>query len=169
MTPEDKKLWDALKGSVKPLKQRKKVPKVALDVSEKGQKKDVIQSPSLGDQRTIIRETLDKTLVRRLRKGTLTIEGRLDLHGMTQKEALQALKRFIAHAHAHHKKLTLIITGKGAPPSFSHHHESSAHRGVLRQKLPEWVAEGAVPGVQSLSPALPEHGGRGAFYAMLAS
>lgn len=170
MTPEDKKLWEALKATITPLKKGKTVPKTICEISEKPLPvNDRSRASPLGDKKTTIHETLDKTLVRRLRKGTLTIEGRLDLHGMTQKEALEALIRFLAHAHTHHKKLVLIITGKGAPPSFSEPHEYSTHRGVLRQKLPEWLTDGTVSGVMSLSPALPEHGGTGAFYATLAS
>lgn len=171
MTPEDKKLWEAIKGTVKPLKHGKKVPKAASDDLEKaptpGHTPPAVQRASLGGQKTVIYETLDKTLVRRLRKGTLTIEGRLDLHGMRQKEALEALRRFVAHAQAHHKKLVLIITGKGAPQSFSESASDDGRRGVLRQMLPEWVGSGDVQGMRSLSPALPEHGGTGAFYAVL--
>src|SRR5580700_4281165 len=39
---------------------------------------------------------LDRRSAQRLRRGELAIEGRLDLHGMTQDEAHDALHRFVA-------------------------------------------------------------------------
>lgn len=94
----------------------------------------------------------------RLRKGKLSLEGRLDLHGLTQVEAHAALRRFIHAAVDHEKRTVLVITGKG-----------SLSGGVLRRMLPLWIeADGFLSRhVLALSPAQPKDGGAGAFYIRL--
>ena len=42
------------------------------------------------------------------------IDGKIDLHGMTQDQAYDALQRFFQAAIANKKRTILIITGKGA-------------------------------------------------------
>ena len=56
----------------------------------------------------------DRATETRLRRGELPLEGRLDLHGLTQAEAFAALHRFIASAVAQEKRTVLVITGKAS-------------------------------------------------------
>ena len=100
----------------------------------------------------------DKATATKLRKGKLEVEGKLDLHGLTQVEAFGALQRFIQSAVKVEKRTLLIITGKG---------ERGA--GVLKRLLPLWMAEDAFLSrhVLALSPAQPKDGGSGAFYVRL--
>ncbi|UNM06387.1 MAG: Smr/MutS family protein [Holosporaceae bacterium] len=101
----------------------------------------------------------DRALCRKIKKGTLSIEGRLDLHGYTQKEALIALQKFIDRLSQNHKRVGIIITGKGQA---SHADDTTSPRGVLRRQLPLWLADNSLfPHVISLSQALPEHGAQG--------
>jgi DNA-nicking Smr family endonuclease len=46
-------------------------------------------------------------------RGNRAIDGRLDLHGMTQAEAHDALFRFLRAKQARGAKVVLVITGKG--------------------------------------------------------
>lgn len=104
-----------------------------------------------------IETRLDNAIEKRLKKGTLPIEGRIDLHGMTQDEALRALERFVMRCAAADKRTLLVITGKGR-----------AGEGVLKRALPFWLER---PGMKKLvlscSPALQKDGGGGAFYLRL--
>lgn len=95
----------------------------------------------------------------RLRRGKEGIEGRLDLHGMRQVEAHDALIGFVASAHRAGKKTLLVITGKG---SFSNGDS------VLRAKVPLWLNEPPLrEKVVAISPAHPRDGGSGALYIVL--
>lgn len=103
---------------------------------------------------------IDKRTVQRLRKGRLPIDDRLDLHGMTQARAHQALKRFIHSASETGNRCVLIITGKGSRPD--------GGVGVLRSMVPRWLNEGPIRDkVLTFRPAHVQHGGDGALYVML--
>lgn len=108
---------------------------------------------------------LEKKLRRRLVSGREAIDDRIDLHGMTQAQAHQALIGFIHRAVAHDAKIVLVITGKGgaAPPG-----GGGVERGVLRRAAPLWLREPALRAlVVSVEEAARSHGGGGAFYVRL--
>ncbi len=103
------------------------------------------------------------TLARRerqqLARGKAEIGGRIDLHGMTQAEAHDALLRFLHRAQAAGAKFVLVITGKGGP---------GGDRGVLRRQVPLWLA---LPDMRAcvlgFDVAHVGHGGEGALYVRL--
>lgn len=106
---------------------------------------------------------LDRANAERLRRGDMPIEGRLDLHGLTQAQAHDALDGFLGLSHAIGRRCVLVITGKG---SFGE--ESGRGRGILRDLLPRWLNE--APNrtrVLAFTQAQPRHGGGGAFYVLL--
>lgn len=99
----------------------------------------------------------DRSTETKLRKGRLEIEGRIDLHGMTQGEAHAALGRFIRAAVQAERRTLLVITGKGRLGG-----------GVLRRSLPLWLEDSAYGrDVLAITPAAPKDGGDGAFYIRL--
>ena len=112
---------------------------------------------------------LDKRSAERLRRGQMTIDARLDLHGLTQADAHGAVHGFIAASHRAGRRCVLIITGKGGPrddveSGFMPDRDS----GVLRRNLPRWLSEGAVRQmVLRIESARPQHGGEGAYYVLL--
>ncbi|MDP2204792.1 MAG: Smr/MutS family protein [Alphaproteobacteria bacterium] len=94
-----------------------------------------------------------------LRKKKWPIDKTLDLHGMTQAAAHQALLRFVAAAVRQERRTLLVITGKGS---------RLAGGGVLRRLLPLWLEEPPLRAkVLACTPARPEDGGDGAFYVRL--
>lgn len=101
-------------------------------------------------------QKIDRKTKAKIAKGRLGLDGRLDLHGMTQSEAHAALRNFLGYAHQKGSRTVLVITGKGG---------REGNFGVLRQSLPRWLAEPAfrqfVSGVEEAALA---HGGEGAFY-----
>jgi DNA-nicking Smr family endonuclease len=92
-----------------------------------------------------------------VRRGKLDIGGKLDLHGHTQVSAEAALHRFIHAAHARGDRTVIVITGVGR-----------AGQGVLKQRLPEWLAARELrPLVSGFAEAHRSHGGAGAYYVFL--
>ncbi len=56
---------------------------------------------------------VDKRTLRRLHRGQLEIEARIDLHGLTQEEAWRALHAFLDGARKADRRSVLVVTGKG--------------------------------------------------------
>ncbi len=103
---------------------------------------------------------VDKRTAARLRKGRMPIEGRLDLHGMTQNQARRELDQFLARAHDEGRRCVLVITGKGL--------REDGSVGVLRGALPGWLNRPPNRArVIAFSPATPRDGGEGALYVLL--
>jgi DNA-nicking Smr family endonuclease len=101
---------------------------------------------------------VDKRTADRLKRGKLDIEGRLDLHGMTEEEARREVGGFLAEAQGAGKRCVLIITGKGP----------GREGGVLRRALPQWLNQpGNRARLVAFAPAQPRHGGHGAVYLLL--
>jgi len=96
---------------------------------------------------------IDARTQRKLRRGQMRPEARLDLHGCTQAQAFDVLARFLAGAQARGQRTVLVVTGKS---------------GVLRHEVPRWlhVAPNA-PRVLSSHAARPGDGGEGALYVLL--
>lgn len=93
----------------------------------------------------------------RLASGRMALEGRLDLHGMSQDHARAALAAVVLRGHAEGRRAILVITGKGASGD-----------GVLRRRVPEWLAEPPLrPLIAGLTQAHRRHGGAGALYVTL--
>jgi DNA-nicking Smr family endonuclease len=98
----------------------------------------------------------------------LAVEARLDLHGMKQREAHAALRRFLKSAQAKGHRHVLVITGKGADRSASRSFYEEEERGVLRQAVPHWLAlPDLAPLVVEFSSAPRRLGGEGALYVRL--
>jgi DNA-nicking Smr family endonuclease len=109
---------------------------------------------------------MDHKAHRKLTRGRLTPEARIDLHGMTLAEAHPELIRFILRAQDTGLRLVLVITGKGrlgaddGPIPMRH--------GLLRHQVPLWLHQaplGAV--VLQVAQAHLKHGGAGAYYVYL--
>ncbi|HEY2482624.1 MAG TPA: Smr/MutS family protein [Caulobacteraceae bacterium] len=94
---------------------------------------------------------------RRMALGREAIGGRLDLHGLNQDQARADLITFLRAAVTRGARGVLVITGKGALGD-----------GVLRRRVPEWLAEPPLrPLVAGISEAHRRHGGAGALYVAL--
>jgi DNA-nicking Smr family endonuclease len=109
---------------------------------------------------------LDRRLRRELARGRGAIDGALDLHGLTQAEAHQALRGFLRHSQARGARLVIVVTGKGGPMDAPG--PFGAERGVLRRLAPHWLRE---PDLRSIVMGFEEagraHGGSGALYVRL--
>ena len=100
------------------------------------------------------RAGLDGRTQRRLFRGDVPIDRRLDLHGHTAARAEVKLQTFIEDAAHARCRCVLVITGKGA--------------GVLNSHVPGWLKRAPLSGlVLALAQARPADGGSGAFYVLL--
>jgi DNA-nicking Smr family endonuclease len=98
--------------------------------------------------------------LRQLKRGIVSVERQLDLHGLTREEALVALARFLKSASVHGEKAVLVITGKG---------NNSPGEPVLQQAVVAWLRDSGRKLVVEFAPAPREMGGSGAFVIFLRS
>jgi DNA-nicking Smr family endonuclease len=95
--------------------------------------------------------------LRRIGRGGEEIAGRIDLHGHTQAGAHAALVERVLRLHVAGARAVLVITGKGLSGD-----------GILRRRVPQWLAEPPLRAVVAgISPAGRSHGGAGALYVAL--
>ena len=100
---------------------------------------------------------LDPKSRRRLARGTIAIDKRIDLHGLTAARARSRLTGFLTAAAQAGNKWVLVITGKGR-----------AGHGVLRREVPLWFGQPPLDRlVIAYEPAAAAHGGGGALYVRL--
>ena len=100
---------------------------------------------------------LDRTTRRKLSRGNLPVEARLDLHGHNAQQAETRLRAFIQQSASLGYRCVLVITGKGA-----------RGEGVLRRHVPFWLKQPPLGGVVlAISDATQKDGGAGAIYVML--
>jgi DNA-nicking Smr family endonuclease len=99
----------------------------------------------------------DRTREKRVRRGRLQIGATLDLHGHTQESGRAALARFLRAAQARGDTTVIVVTGVGR-----------GGEGVLKRRLPEWLAAPDVrPLTSGYAQAHRAHGGAGAFYVFV--
>jgi DNA-nicking Smr family endonuclease len=101
----------------------------------------------------------DRPTHRKISKGRVDIEARIDLHGLTQNDAYELLYGFLLSAHARGLKHVMVITGKG---------RSFGSEGVLKQAVPHWFSTPLFRLlVSAYEDAARHHGGHGALYVRL--
>jgi DNA-nicking Smr family endonuclease len=113
---------------------------------------------------------IERRKARRIARGHVEIDARLDLHGLRQADAERRLRTFLLRARADGLRTVLIITGKGSERDAGD--ESSLHdrgaRGVLRRSVPLWLEAPELRDcVAGIAPAHIRHGGSGALYIHL--
>ncbi|MET4127659.1 Smr/MutS family protein [Roseovarius sp. MBR-6] len=122
--------------------------------------------PGLTDRSKTPPVAMDRKAFERLRRGKLTPEVKIDLHGMTLDQAHGALTGFILRAHGQGRRLVLVVTGKG-----KHRDDGGpipVRQGVLRHNVPHWLRMAPLgPLVLQITEAHLRHGGGGAYYVYL--
>ena len=107
---------------------------------------------------------IERNKLRRIKNGKITIEGTLDLHGFSLKEAERMLKLYIGDGLRQKKRLLLIITGKGSNSKPNIHGKTL----TIKSELKNWLSDSFYSDkVQYISKALDQHGGEGAYYFFL--
>jgi len=150
-TPDDKELWRRVSRTVSPLKKRSSKPEEKIiDHMWVAPPKPVAakQSPP---------QSIATRQEKKTRRGKVEIDGKIDLHDMTQSEAFSALRRAVIRGYNNNKKCLLVVTGKGL-----------RGQGVLRRSLPQWLDHPDLRHtISEFAPAHQRHGGTGAWYVFL--
>ena len=97
---------------------------------------------------------MDPRQQKKINRGDIVIDLKVDLHGMTVDEAHATLQDALAFAVEDECRYILVVHGKGAHG-----------RGELKQRVPGWLRSDNR--VQSVFPAQPKHGGEGAVYVLV--
>jgi len=169
LSAEEHALWKQVAKSASPLKGRAVpeddpvVPAAELKPKPitKSAPPPVLPPKPVRNRAAAPPEVLDRRTVHRLARGTIAIDGRIDLHGNRQEEAHDRLRGYLAVAQANGGRIILVITGKGAPDQMS-------DRGVLRRAVPHWLGSPAFRSlVSGYEEAHRSHGGSGALYVRL--
>ncbi|MCM2476684.1 Smr/MutS family protein [Rhizobium sp. CG5] len=102
---------------------------------------------------------LERPVKRKLARGQLALEARIDLHGLIQSEAHGILLDFLIRAHERGLRHVLVITGKGS---------SMGSDGALKRAVPMWFSKTEFRYlISSHEQAARHHGGEGALYVRL--
>ncbi|MBP0617270.1 Smr/MutS family protein [Jiella mangrovi] len=174
LSEEDRRLWASVARQAVPMKGRSlddlpaplPDPAPAAKPAPGGQAKPATgMSAALKGQRMVpmaipaALHPIERPTRRKIAKGRLAIDARIDLHEMTQSAAHAALSRFLAQAQAMGLRHVLVITGRGMP---------GGSRGILRRVVPQWFASAPFRSlVSGFDSAERHHGGEGALYVRI--
>ena len=173
LSEEDKRLWASVARQAVPLKghavPEMPAPPAPSPPAAKPAGPQALPSAKTGfgamlnghkpapQQRLPSQHPIERPTKRKISKGRIAIDARIDLHEMNQTAAHSALAGFLSQAQAMGLRHVLVITGRGGVAGSS--------RGVLRRVVPQWFASPQfrmlVSGFES---AERHHGGDGALY-----
>lgn len=179
LTEDDRKIWHKVTKTVTPYgsmpeldddlididyidgKDEKPLPKKQILRSVAESYHPPISKPkiaSTGVKQQLL-NPIERPVHRKISKGRVSIDARIDLHGMTQQSAHWALYNFLGDAHQQGLRHVLVITGKG---------NSSGGQGVLKRAVPDWFTKTDFKMfVSGFRNAAQHHGGEGALYVRL--
>jgi DNA-nicking Smr family endonuclease len=178
LSDDERALWTGITRSIAPLRRRARpqpetreatpalAPGAAAPKPKSRSRSNPRPTPAVAPAREPAPPPLaplGRRLKHQIARGTRPIDGRLDLHGMTQAQAHSALLGFLRAAQARGSRIVLVITGKGIRGG-----SAETERGVLKRQVPLWLR---LPEFRSyvvgLEPAGIGHGGEGALYVSL--
>lgn len=169
LNDEERRLWNSVARSVKPLRRHPPAPEVENSAATRPPRMakpstalptGITEAAHSKKKSTPALAPLERRDKKRLVRGRASIDARIDLHGMTQGEAHVALERFLRRAQADGAKFALVITGKGKRAD-----DRDRSRGVLRRQVPLWLHLPEFrPYVVGFEDAHIAHGGEGALY-----
>jgi DNA-nicking Smr family endonuclease len=103
---------------------------------------------------------LDPRLVTRLRRGDFSMQAHIDLHGMIQVDARQALTDFILESVRKGRRAVLVVHGRGL--------RSPGGHAVLKHATAQWLSHGMIGSyVLAFTSAQAYDGGAGAVWVLL--
>ncbi len=175
---DDLDLWRQVTENLKPLpdKARNRNP---ADLPEKARAPTPNTAPLRPVKKTPISEravppevippppkpaAMETRRIRKLARGITSFDAKIDLHGMTQKEAHARLMMFLREAKNRGNRNVLVVTGKGRAGAREPEPGREAP-GVIRRNIRHWLNEPVFAElVAAWSPARQHHGGDGAIY-----
>ncbi len=105
---------------------------------------------------------------KKLKKGTVNIDRRIDLHGLSVKEAKILFLKTVEICFVTQKRCILFITGKGMTAGQSVYGEKKLYYGKIRNEFLSWTKQKTISRkILSVEQASIAHGGDGAFFVYL--
>ena len=170
LSHEEQGLWERLKQTVRPLPRRRAVPKPQAEppASQQGKQGKKTRPAVAGPAKIATKAkppepplaVFEEKTRRRLSRGLVQVDDRIDLHGMRQERAHSQLIGFLRRAQARGNRIVIVVTGKGT--------SGDGGRGVLREMVPHWLSR---PDLRDLVVGFEEagrrHGGAGALYVQI--
>jgi DNA-nicking Smr family endonuclease len=103
---------------------------------------------------------LDPRMLRRLRKGEFSVQGHVDLHGLSREDAKPLLESFLTSARSAGRRCVLVVHGRGL--------HSKDQVPVLKEALKRWMGTARfAQHILAFATARPHDGGAGAVYVLL--
>ncbi|GAB4361441.1 MAG: Smr/MutS family protein [Oricola sp.] len=180
LSEEEVILWHRVGRTVTPLRERPVVPPAIGDADRElrhamengapaaerpGQDSDIRSPlvhrrvPPASKPKPRVEPHIDRPTARKLARGRIAIDARMDLHEMTQDVAYDRLYAFLADQRSRGARHVLVVTGKGRSPG---------SEGVLKRMVPVWLnSDRFARLVSGYSSASRRHGGEGAIYVRL--
>ena len=169
---DDSGLFRRLMGDIEPLEQDKRAPNYKPKPPAKARFKtaderavleesldidiDEIETGS-GESIQFKRPTVGRRTMRKLARGSFSVQSEIDLHGMTVPEAKVCLREFVKDASLRGLTCIRVIHGKGI---------GSGERGpILKSKVNNWLRRWDE--ILAFVSTKQVHGGTGAVYVLL--
>jgi len=173
LNAEERILWDKVARSTRPMPGKTgELAELDAFLTEAEVEKQTAASPkrpsegevepatrAMPKARSGVHHPLERPVKRKIAKGRLALEARIDLHGLVQSEAHILLLEFLMRAHERGMRHVLVITGKGS---------SLGSEGALKRAVPMWFSKPEFRYfISSYETAAHHHGGEGALYIRL--
>ncbi len=180
LTPEDEEIWGVVARTVKPLRRAKPpAPSPAAPTKPAAPpaprhppRAAALPPPPAPRSKPPPRmQPVEEKIRRKLARGKMDVDMKIDLHGMRQVEAHEALLRFVQRAKGDGARIVAVVTGKGRgsssrpldPGDFT-----PRPGGVLQRMVRHWLAAPELRDhVIGYDEADPAHGGAGALYVRI--
>jgi DNA-nicking Smr family endonuclease len=183
LSPEERDLWRRVAKAVNPLDaaRAKRLDDIAPPAPDP-RPKPADSSLKTGPTNRVARREpdrvktpADRSTEKKVRRGHVEVEARIDLHGLTSARARRDLLGFLQRAQGNGLRKVLVITGKGAGGRALDQRrfepwapDAAPLPGVLRRSFTQWMTDPAfAPLVSGYAEAHRRHGGSGAFYVMI--
>ena len=105
---------------------------------------------------------------KKLKRGVVNIDKRIDLHGLSVKEAKILFFETVETCFVTQKRCILFITGKGMGAAQNEHTGGKLYYGKIRNEFLSWANQKTISRkILSVEQAGTAHGGAGAFFVYL--
>lgn len=157
---EVKRLDDTVYSSVKPLP--RPIPR-QQQLDDKAVIDELLSDPSqneileTGEHLSYRNHGVQANVLKKLRRGSFSIQAELDLHGLTVEQARDQVRHFLHSALDQEHRCVRIIHGKGR--------KNAERAPILKPMLNHWLQRKRE--VIAFCSAKPEDGGTGAVYVLL--
>ena len=159
-------VWDEVVKGVKRIKTNTHVDEILpKDIEIRQDKEVTVSFDLLKNGSNVTKDDLshmDVSLAKRFKREAFPVEGILDLHGVTEKDAFDKVCNFIKSSYFSHKRCVIIVTGKGLDDTIF------SEKGVLRKAVPNWLTNSEISSlILAYKNPSERLGGSGALYILL--